>query len=310
MRCDLHVHTKHSGDVNLPVLRHVGRECYTEPEEVLELALQRGMDLVTITDHDTIDGALRIAGRPEVFVSEEVTCELPGGRCLHLGVFDIDEAGHARIAALRQDAEALFAYLAESRTPFCVNHLFSPLTGKRRLDDFHLALERAPLIEALNGMMPARSNEFARRAGRAHGLAPVGGSDAHARGSIARAYTTVPRAVTKQDFLDGLRQGLTVPVGRSGSYARLTADVATIFRGGYAENAGQALRSSRDLLRFTALMLSVPVLFLLPVVTLISYFKEWARSAELFREFSSSDPPAWRDRRARAGAPLVLGGEL
>ena len=34
-------------------------ECATPPEEVYELAKRRGMDFVTITDHDTIDGALR-----------------------------------------------------------------------------------------------------------------------------------------------------------------------------------------------------------------------------------------------------------
>ena len=48
-------------------------ECATPPEEVYELAKRRGMDFVTITDHDTIDGALAIADRPDVFVSEELT---------------------------------------------------------------------------------------------------------------------------------------------------------------------------------------------------------------------------------------------
>lgn len=36
-------------------------------------SLARGMDFVTITDHDTIDGALEIAHLPGAFVSEEMT---------------------------------------------------------------------------------------------------------------------------------------------------------------------------------------------------------------------------------------------
>ena len=48
-------------------------ECATPPEEVYELAKRRGMDFVTITDHDTIAGVLELADRPDVFVSEELT---------------------------------------------------------------------------------------------------------------------------------------------------------------------------------------------------------------------------------------------
>jgi hypothetical protein len=54
----------------LGVQRALGlAECATPPEEVYALAKRRGMDFVTITDHDTIDGALEIADRPDVFVS-------------------------------------------------------------------------------------------------------------------------------------------------------------------------------------------------------------------------------------------------
>jgi len=95
MRCDLHVHSKHSGAADLPVLRHVGRESYSEPRAVYDLALRRGMDLVTLTDHDTITGALEIAYLPGAFVSEEVTLCLAGDRVLHVNVFDISEAQHA-----------------------------------------------------------------------------------------------------------------------------------------------------------------------------------------------------------------------
>src|SRR5262249_35716835 len=158
---------------------------------------------------------------PHVFISEEVTCWLPGGRRLHLGVFDIGPRQHEAIQARTGDAEALLAYLAEQRLPFCLNHPFSPLTGARQVADLHLAFERAASIEVLNGMMPGESNASARAAARVAGLASVGGSDAHAMPSVARAFTEVPGARTREAFLAGLRQGMTLPRGRSGTYARV-----------------------------------------------------------------------------------------
>src|SRR5689334_12673590 len=131
MRCDIHVHSYYSGFVNQPVLRHLGRESYSQPEEIYQTAKRRGMDLVTISDHDGIEGALQLAGRPDFFVSEEVTCVLdsrgPGPtRILHLGVLGISEKQHEGIASRRTDAERLMAYLDEERIPWCVNHPFSP----------------------------------------------------------------------------------------------------------------------------------------------------------------------------------------
>src|SRR4029453_2053316 len=114
MRADLHVHSRHSGTLGVPLLGAIARECYSEPEQVYETARRRGMDLVTLTDHDAIEGALQLAAAHEnAFVSEEVPCTLPGGRQIHIGVYGLEERQHRRIEALRTDAEGFFAFLAE-----------------------------------------------------------------------------------------------------------------------------------------------------------------------------------------------------
>ena len=78
-RVDLHCHSSASEVSRLGVQRAVGLpECATPPEEVYELAKRRGMDFVTITDHDTIAGVLQIAERPDVFISEELTAHFRG----------------------------------------------------------------------------------------------------------------------------------------------------------------------------------------------------------------------------------------
>ena len=59
-RVDMHCHSTASQLSRLGVQRSLGLpECATPPEEVYELAKRRGMDFVTITDHDTIAGCLR-----------------------------------------------------------------------------------------------------------------------------------------------------------------------------------------------------------------------------------------------------------
>ena len=192
LRSDLHVHSRHSGPATVPVLGRLAQECYASPQEVYDEARRKGMNLVTLTDHDTVEGALELAGRPDTFVSEEVTCALDGGRQLHLGVFDITEAQHQGIARRNRDPEALFAFLAEAGIPVAANHLFSALTGRRETADIELALRHAAIVETRNGMMSPACNETAERAALSAGLPGCGGSDAHTLATVARAYTCVP----------------------------------------------------------------------------------------------------------------------
>src|SRR5262245_52220047 len=79
MRCDLHVHTLHSGMCTVPLLNRICRESYNDPLEVYEVLKCRGMDLVTITDHDSIGASERLHKYSDFFLSEEVSCRTPDG---------------------------------------------------------------------------------------------------------------------------------------------------------------------------------------------------------------------------------------
>ena len=54
MKCDLHVHTVHSGMCTVPLLNRICRESYSSAQYVYETLKRCGMDLVTVTDHDSI----------------------------------------------------------------------------------------------------------------------------------------------------------------------------------------------------------------------------------------------------------------
>src|SRR5262249_42160256 len=81
-RADLHVHSRYSDRPTEWLLQRLGApECYTNPRTVYDAARRRGMQFVTITDHNCIDGAIEIAHLPDTFVSSEITTYFPEDGC-------------------------------------------------------------------------------------------------------------------------------------------------------------------------------------------------------------------------------------
>jgi predicted metal-dependent phosphoesterase TrpH len=115
-RVDMHCHSTASHFSRLGVQRSLGLpECATPPQEVYELAKRRGMDFVTITDHDTIDGCLELVDRPDCFVSEELTARFAGERqAVHVLCYGIDPGDHEWLQAHAGDVEACAVYLHEN----------------------------------------------------------------------------------------------------------------------------------------------------------------------------------------------------
>src|SRR5579862_2210994 len=228
MRCDLHVHTRHSGMCNLPLLKRVCRECYNDPEAVYETLKRRGMDLVTVTDHDSIEAVESLRRRPDFFLSEEVTCVTPSGMEVHVGVFGIEEHDHIQLQNRRNDIQALAAYLCEQSIFFSVNHVFSSLTGRRSESDFELFSDLFPGVETLNGQIPAGNNAAAARLAREWRKSEIAGSDSHTLASLGLTYTEVTGAKDAQTFLEGVRCGHASVQGASGGYWRLTRAILEI----------------------------------------------------------------------------------
>src|SRR5947209_600144 len=128
MRCDLHVHSIASGMFNSPGLNRICRECYTEPAEVYERLKRMGMSIVTLTDHDSIDGAEPLRQHADFFLSEEVTVRMPSGTEMHMGVYGITERDHAEIQRRRKDYIALLMYITERTLFFNAKQVFSRFT--------------------------------------------------------------------------------------------------------------------------------------------------------------------------------------
>jgi len=250
----------------VPLLRRVCRESYNQPLAVYAKLKRLGMDLVTITDHDSIDAAEELRSRPDFFLSEEVTCRLPSGTELHVGVYDITERDHIELQRRRDDFERLTAWLRERNLLFSANHIFSSLTGRRSLSDFELFERDFPALETRNGHMLARANENAAALADFAAKAEVGGSDAHAMPSVGCAWTVVPRAHSREEYLDGLRRGQGRVRGATGSYWKLTRDILTI--------GGEMVRHNPSTLPIAPLAVFVPLIIAGNYI-LESFFARW-----------------------------------
>jgi len=240
-RCDLHIHSKFSARSEDWLFRRFDfPDSCTEPAELYAQLRERGMDFVTIADHDTIDGCLAILDQPQTFISEQVTTYFPQDPCkVHLLVWGITTAQHHDISIFRSNILELQKYLAEHRIAHAVAHPLYSVNGK--LTAAHL--ERLILLfkhfEGINGLRdsllsglatnllrrlsPAKIQEFVHR----HNLPPthaepwkkilVGGSDDHGGKFFASAFTETPKAKTPAEFLAHIMAGRCQAKGRAGT---------------------------------------------------------------------------------------------
>jgi glycosyltransferase involved in cell wall biosynthesis/predicted metal-dependent phosphoesterase TrpH len=219
---DMHCHSTASETSKLGVQRAIGLpECATPPEEVYELAKRRGMDFVTITDHDTIDGCLQLADRPDAFISVELTTWFRGEpQAVHVLCYGITPGDHAWLQAHARDLEACAAYLSEHEITCALAHPFyaveAPLQPRHR----RRLAELFDVWEVRNGSRASELNMPAAIYIETHGGTGIAGSDDHAGVDIGRTFTETPPASTPEEFLRHAREGRTAPRGEQGSAAK------------------------------------------------------------------------------------------
>lgn len=237
LRADLHVHSWASKvNGNVPFLK--SRDCYSNPEDIYRVAKARGMDLVAITDHDSIDGALELLdrhhGANDIIVGEEVSCWFPDGDIeVHLGAYEMTEALHRELQPLRRNVFEVTALLRARGVFFALNHLLHFYRGQTPLEHYFRLLAEVPALEARNGTMIPSHNALVERvaAGRPGGggrpLGLIGGSDAHTLRRIGRTWTEAPGR-TREEFMASLRSGLGVPGGEHGGTWAVAGDAYVV----------------------------------------------------------------------------------
>jgi len=273
LRADLHVHSWHSTENgDLPFLK--SRDCYSDPVAVYRTAKARGMDIVTITDHDSIDGCLEVLSRlpdaDDFIIGEEVSCRLPDGDIeVHLGVYGMTEALHRDLQPLRKNVFEVIAALRQAGVFFALNHLLHFYRGQIELESYLRLLAEVPALEVRNGTMVAAHNELVERIvahlGRSSSGAAarwpvaIGGSDAHTLRRVGRTWTEAT-ARTAEEFLSALKDGLCRPGGEHGGAAAVAGDAYGVILRYYLSLLGIGPSDHRPLHRAGCLAFSLAAL--------------------------------------------------
>ncbi len=197
-RADLHMHTTAS-------------DGWPSPHEVVDHARATGLDVIAVTDHDTIEGALRAydhaAGRSklQVVVGEEVSSR--DGHIVGLFIEKRIRPGMsaaATVHAIHDQGGVAVAvhpfWRTQRRTRSGLVHGVGWLAAELDFD----AIE---VENATPGFYVF--NQLARRLNMGLGSAELGGSDAHILDAVGRAFTEFP-GKTSKDLRSAIESATTV----------------------------------------------------------------------------------------------------
>ena len=229
-RVDMHCHSVASRSTKPEVRKAlVLPECATEPEAIYELAKRRGMDFVTITDHDTIHGALRLADRPDFFVSEELTARFKDEpREVHVLCYGIDPDDHARLQERAGDVEAVAEYLHRRGILAALAHPFWEVEEPLTLPHRRRLAQLFPVWEVRSGYFGTALNAPALAFREACGGVGIAGSDCHGGIHVGLTYTETPHARSPEEFHRHVCAGRAEPQGEQGNRMKLAQATAAI----------------------------------------------------------------------------------
>jgi len=193
VRVDMHSHTMWSGDST------------TMPEELATSIVESGIDVLCITDHNAIAGAVELADRLpcRVVVGEEL--RTAAGEIIGLFLAERVPSGIGHVEAARA--------IREQGGLVYIPHPFDPM--RRNLAEPALyELAELGLIDAVEvhnsktslASLNRRASAFAAE----FDLAAGAGSDAHVPDAIGSAYVEIPDFTNAAEFLAALRTGVVV----------------------------------------------------------------------------------------------------
>jgi predicted metal-dependent phosphoesterase TrpH len=197
LKIDLHVHTHYSYDSVIT------------PEELVFYAKKRGLDGVAITDHDRIEGALKIAEKTDFPIIVGIEISSRDGHVLGL---NLQEPIPSRLSADETvDRIHSVGGIAVACHPTA---FFKGSLGKNVSSKFD-ALEVINASAFPFGYSVKQNRKIASRLG----IAQVGGSDAHYCSEIGCAYTLVDAELEIEEIIRAIMNGSCQPFGRAISLA-------------------------------------------------------------------------------------------
>ena len=240
---DLHLHSKYSGHPSDWFLKRFGtNESYTELDFIYKTAKENGMDFIALTDHNTIEGALKLHAMylDEIIVGCEFTTYFPEDGCkVHLLTYGINEDQFIVLNKLRENIYEIRDYIKENNIAYSLAHATYSVNGKLKLEHLEKLILLFDVFEGINGsrnkignntwmnVLKSLTPEIIDELYDKYKIKPfsedpwvkgfTGGSDDHAGLFIGKTYTEVD-AESTEDILCRLREKKTNAAGRHNDY--------------------------------------------------------------------------------------------
>jgi predicted metal-dependent phosphoesterase TrpH len=179
----------------------------TTPAELAEAVAESKLDVLCVTDHSTVNGALAMAASGELGCRVVVGQEQRTGQGEIIGLF-LSERIPAGL-----NAKDVCGRIREQGGLVYIPHPFDPLRHCLREDVLRslIADGLVDALEVINGKtsLPSKNRAAAQLAAD-HGLPGGAGSDAHEPSAVGAAYVEMPDFTDAPSFLTALRQGRAI----------------------------------------------------------------------------------------------------
>ena len=158
VKIDLHIHSCYSNNALLGLFNL--KESNLLPKEIYKVAIERGMDFVTITDHNTIMGALQLKDKRNFIIGEEVAVSFPeDGTLVHLIILGVTGEIHSKINELSSNIYKLIEFLDNLQLFYFLAHPVYPVNRELKLEHFEKLLLLCPFWEVSNSFMITPAGE-------------------------------------------------------------------------------------------------------------------------------------------------------
>jgi glycosyltransferase involved in cell wall biosynthesis len=252
-KADLHIHSKYSEHPSEWFLQRIGAsESYTEPESIYRCAKENGMDFVTITDHNHLEGSLLLNEKhpSDTFTGIETTTYFPENGCkMHILIYGLNTRQYDEIQKIRTDIYDLREYIREQNLAYSVAHATYPVNDRLSLEIIEKLMLLFDVFEGINGGRNQHNNSIWMKTlknlnpsiieslRKKYGIEPfsqlpwlkgiTAGSDDHAGIFAGRTYT-ISQASTPAEFLEKLKFKATTPEGRHNDFQSLAFTIYKI----------------------------------------------------------------------------------
>jgi predicted metal-dependent phosphoesterase TrpH len=197
VRVDMHTHTMFSGDST------------TTLDEIVESVAEAGIDVLCVTDHNALEGAVRL----RTILESEGICRVVAGEEVKTHTGEVIGLFLTERIPFGETAARTCAIIREQGGLVYVPHPFDPMRRNITENSLHEITE-AGLVDAIevhNSKTSLQSlNAKAKQFASHRGLAMGAGSDAHVPHALGSAYVEMPDFDSPADFLAKLREGRVV----------------------------------------------------------------------------------------------------